>query len=402
MSSPIDPRLQRLLGGEHLASLRKRLRRRFERATRADTVERIRLDKLTADEYAALASLAGRSHRFSSSVQVDVRFVDAALQRAGIAASLRDALERLDGPIVHLAAARSRMQTLWASVINGCTHPDLVRWLKAPANLGLLKRLSNGDPSTAAHLCRRAEAVLQRLPASGITRAQLAAEVLGDAHALDSRQGTATVVLAVRRQAIGEESVRDIWANAGVLVNELARPALFLNLPTPEGKNCGRPPGEPTYASLRSLLRSPPSWVVAGRDVYVCENPNLVAIAADHWGPNCAPLACTDGMPAAAQRCLLSQLMRAGARLHYHADFDWPGVRIGNYLMREHGAQPWCFGAAQYEAAVRTAPRPGKPLEGLEVQASWDEGLTAAMRMHQLTIAEEAVAAVLLPDLEGR
>jgi hypothetical protein len=28
-------------------------------------------------------------------------------------------------------------------------------------------------------------------------------------------------------------------------------------------------------------------------------------------------------MPAAAQRCLLSQLAQAGAQLCYHGDFDW-------------------------------------------------------------------------------
>ena len=70
----------------------------------------------------------------------------------------------------------------------------------------------------------------------------------------------------------------------------------------------------------------------------VCENPNLVAIAADALGTRCAPLVCTDGMPAAAQRCLLSQLATAGAQTFYHGDFDWPGLHIGNYVMREYGA----------------------------------------------------------------
>ncbi|MBX9819785.1 MAG: DUF2399 domain-containing protein [Afipia birgiae] len=45
-------------------------------------------------------------------------------------------------------------------------------------------------------------------------------------------------------------------------------------------------------------MHSPPSWDGADRKVHVCENPNLVAIAADRWAPDCAPLVCTDGMPA--------------------------------------------------------------------------------------------------------
>ncbi len=292
--------------------------------------------------------------------------------------------------------------------------------------MGLLKRLARQHPSVAVQLCRRAEAVLQRLPAKGITRSQLAADVLGDAHALDNGQGTATLVLAIRRQVMlpehdknddtplepandgnpersnGAERDRDIWARAGVLVNELARPALFLNLPTSGVKSCCGPPGEPAYASLRSLLRSTPSWDVADRKVYVCENPNLLAIAADHWGRDCAPLVCTDGMPAAAQRCLLSQLAQARARLCYHGDFDWPGLRIGNHVMREHCAQPWRFGAPDYVAAVRTAPSLGQSLKGEAVEASWDETLTTAMQEHRVSIAEEALTASLLQDLDDR
>jgi uncharacterized protein (TIGR02679 family) len=182
----------------------------------------------------------------------------------------------------------------------------------------------------------------------------------------------------------------------------LARPALFLNLPTHEADSYGRPPGEPAYASLRSLLRAPPAWDVADREVYVCENPNLLAIAADRWGGDCAPLVCTDGMPAAAQRRLLSQLAQARARLCYHGDFDWPGVRIGNHVMREHGARPWRFGAADYAAAVRASPAVGQALTGKSVDALWDAALTALMRRHKISIAEEALAASLLQDLGRR
>jgi uncharacterized protein (TIGR02679 family) len=421
MSGPADLRLQRLLGGDHLGSLRKRLRRRFERAPLGKPVEHLRISGLSAEEHATLASLLGRPQRFSASLGIDVRLVDTALQQAGIAASLRDALERLDGPIVELAAARSRVQALWSDAIESCSHPDMVGLLRVPAGLGLLKRLARQDPAAAAELCRRAEAVVHRLPAHGITRAQLAADVLGDAHALDDGQGLATLVLAVRRRLTSltsrdedapmgmagdaepqqtAERARDIWAAAGVLVNELARPVLFLNLTVKGTQNRSR--GEPVYASLRSLLRSPPAWDVSGRAIHVCENPNLVAIAADCLGPECAPLICTDGMPGAAQRCLLSQLALAGAQLRYHGDFDWPGLRIANHVMREHRAQPWRFGAIDYLAAIQIATSRGQPLEGKAVEASWDETLTAAMQQHQMCIAEESLAASLLQDLHDR
>jgi uncharacterized protein (TIGR02679 family) len=425
MSSSTDPRLQRLLGGNHFALLRKRLRRHFERAPLDAVVESFRIGKLTIEEHAALASLLGRPLRYANSLQVDVRLVDAAFQNAGIASSLRDALERLDGPITNLATTRFTLQTQWSDVLGACANRELIGLLRAPAGIGLLKRLSRQSPLAALQLCHRVEAVLQRLPASGITRSQLAAEVLGDAHALDSGQPTATLVLAVWRQVIaqtyanndcvdieptedskmeldgGAERDRDVWAKAGVLVNELARPALFLNLPIRDAQDRDQLPGEPVYASLRSLLRSPPPWDVANRKVYVCENPNLVAIAADRWGSDCAPLVCTDGMPAAAQRCLLSQLAKARAQLCYHGDFDWPGIRIGNHVMREHGAQSWRFGAADYEAAVDGATGVGQTLTGKAARALWDEGLMAAMQRHRLSIAEEALAVSLLEDLKS-
>jgi uncharacterized protein (TIGR02679 family) len=433
MTDETDPRLQRLLGGEHLAALRKRLRQRFERAPLDEAVEYIRVGELSAEEHAALASLLGRPQRRSKSLQIDISRIDAVLRGAGIAVSLREALEKLDGPIPHRAEARLRLQTLWSGVVDGCGNPGLAGLLGTPSGTGLLKRLARQEPAAAARLCRHAEEVLRHLPARGATRSQLAADVLGDAHALDNGRGVAALVLAVWRQAAapgadaaalvidddggtvqesgdsadpeptgGAERARDTWARAGVLVNELARPALFLNLPTGEARSHRWPLGEPAYLSLRALLRSPPRWDVAGRSVFVCENPNLLAIAADHWGAGCAPLVCTDGMPAAAQRCLLSQLAQAGARLRYHGDFDWPGVRIGNHVMREHGAESWRFGAIDYLAAVQMAPGPAHTLAGTPVEASWDGALTLTMRERRVAIAEEAVAASLLQDLDDR
>ncbi|TIX01025.1 MAG: TIGR02679 family protein [Mesorhizobium sp.] len=417
MSDRVDPRLQRLLGGDHLGSLRKRLRQRFERAPLEGAVDQIRVVGLNPEEHAALAALLGRAPRRSKSLLIDVHRLDASLRNSGVAASLRDALEKLDGPILHLAGSRLRLQTLWSDVVDGCSHSGLVRLLLTPEGIGLLKRLARQDPAAAADLCRRAGEVLRHLPGKGMT------------HALDNGRGAAALVLAVWRQSApdaaasiaGEdeetvpesgdnvpgpvadgERIRDTWARAGVLVNELARPALFLNLPTNRTESHRWPAGEPAFASLRSLLRSPPRWDVAGRDVYVCENPNLLAIAADRWGADCAPLVCTDGMPAAAQRCLLAQLALGGARLRYHGDFDWPGLRIGNQVMREHRAEPWRFGTVDYIAAVRTAPSLAHSLEGKVAEASWDGALTLAMREHRVAIAEEALAASLLQDLDDR
>lgn len=89
----------------------------------------------------------------------------------------------------------------------------------------------------------------------------------------------------------------------------------------------------------------------------------------------------------------------AGAELHFHVDFDWGGLRIGNVLL-EHvpAALPWRMGVADYERAV-TQRRGVLELVGSPVQACWETGLDAALRRHGVAVLEEQVLADLLSDL---
>jgi uncharacterized protein (TIGR02679 family) len=411
MSQAVEERLGRLLGGDDLAGLRGRLRRHFEWAPPDAPPGTIRLGEVSPREYEVLASLMGRPMRQANSILVDIEAIDVALRRAGIASSLKAALELLDGPITHLPTARAEALSRWASVVQGARHPDLVRLLQTARGQGLLKRLAKQDPTTADRLRDRADLVLHHLPVKGRPRAQIAAEVLGDAHGLDSGLPAATLVLAVLRQQevkgsealetdlLEEERDRTVWARVGVLVNELAKPALFLNMPTQDGATFAAQAGEPAYASLYTLVRSPPALAVAGRTVYTCENANIVAIAADQLGPRCSPLVCTDGMPAAAQRTLLTRLAKAGATLMYHGDFDWPGLSIANFVIRFFGAQPWRLSASDYAAhAINPS---GQRLTGKPIPASWEAALAPAMEARGLAIPEEAIAATLLHDLKN-
>ena len=446
MSGPGDARLQRLLGGLALAALRERLRRRYQGLPAGAVPAPLRLAGLQAHEHAALAGLLGRPASPAASMLVDLAQIDAALQRAGLGASLRDALEQLDGPIGDPAGARAQLQAGWAALLAATQPPQLASLLGQPAGAALFKRLARQPGPAAIALLQQAGTVVQRLPAAGVARAALAAQTLGDAHALDRGAPVATLVLAALRRAgtavavdqvldqalegqdlavagladpvpgvagdaaappqaapantaQADERDRDIWASAGVLVNALARPALALNLPLAGGHCLSA--GEPLYLSLRQLLRAPPAWGLAGQVVFVCENPNLVAMAADLLGATCAPLVCTDGMPAAAQRCLLQQLVAAGATLHYHGDFDWPGLQIANQVRRLCGAadrwQPWRLCAADYQHACHISA--GRPLQGPLVAATWDSTLAAAMQTAGRAIDEEALAECLLADL---
>jgi uncharacterized protein (TIGR02679 family) len=400
MTSTIDERLVRLLGGVELSDLRARLRRRYELGPADGTLASIQVGKLNQTERAALASLVGRKGGVAASITIDVNAVDRALSDAGIAPSLRTALELLDGPIVHRETELNRIRDSWASVLAGCSHTDLIAYLSSPVNFGVLKRLSGNQPDSASLICRQTEDILRELPAVGVPRAQIAAELLGDAHGLDSARPVATLTLAVLRSRSSTDTGddRDTWAAVGILVNELARPALFLNVPY-----SGLPvsPGEPQYASLRLLARRPLGWAVASRPILVCENPNLVAILADQLGTACPPVVCVDGHLGAAQRTILKQLKESGADLRYHGDYDWPGISIANYVIAKYGAVPWHFSAADYVAAAKSAPQLAIPLSGRPVIASWDADLTTAMIKTGIKIEEEAIAEWII-DLLGK
>ncbi|MGN8157945.1 TIGR02679 family protein [Salinisphaera sp. RV14] len=394
---PVDgERLHRLLGGPELAGLRQRLRKRY--AAAETPVDGFTLGQLTAAERDALTGLLGRRRSNQRSLRLSHDKLDQALRAAELADNLRQALECLDGPIVDTRTARERADRAWAEVFAAPTHAALAETLAERRTQGLLKRLAGRDVDTARRLIAQAEAVLARLPAPGIARARLAADALGDAHGLDAGQPVATLVRRTLDGARQFERVRDLWAQYGVLVNELAKPVAVLNL---QASGAGvadrlittaREAGAPLHLSLRLLARNPPLWR-PGQTVHVCENPEVLAAAADALAADSAPLVCIDGQLSAAPRTLLDQLARAGCDFVYHGDFDWPGLTIANGIMARYGARPWRYRAADY------TPTDGPPLTGEPVEARWDDALAARMKATGVAVHEESQLDRLLADL---
>ena len=261
-------RLQRLLGGEELASLRMRLRARYERGT---TPDQFTLTDLANHERRVLAGLLGRRAVAAGSMRLRHCELDAALAHAGIAASLRHALEcrvRLlrRARRTDRRAERSARKQSWEMAFSAVEEPRLATLVAGVAGAALIKRLSASDPQCAQALLAEAGRVLSHLPGRGMSRARLAADALGDSHGLDNGRAVATIVLRACAadpsidvvDATGlqnaEESSRERWARLGVTVNELALPALCLNLPI-TGTDPASPAGEPLHLSLRRLLR---------------------------------------------------------------------------------------------------------------------------------------------------
>lgn len=416
------PRLEALLGGDELAWLRERVRHRVEQGGRVSGV--VRLSDPSPAQRAALDRLLGRRPSAGTHVSASLEAIDGLLRAARACEGLVAGVAALDGPLRDRRAERAARAAAWARVLDAALAAaeaewgaDAVwtrSWLAELAQTGLLRRLAP-DPSAADALLAQAQAVLAALPGGGATIAGLAARVLGDSHALDDGRPLATVVLKgvqhrggraePGRLPLGEER-RALWAAVGVVGDELSSTVLTLGLRG--GRSYGREvtltdntlrlhaeAGEPLRLTLSQLVRHRPGLrLLAGGTVFVCENPAVVAAAARRPGTACAPLLCVEGQPSAAAQTLLRQLAGAGARLAYHGDFDWPGLRIGWFVIERFSAVPWRFETADY----LTAP-PGPKLHGRPATAPWDADLAPAMSTRGTAVHEEQMLDVLLSDL---
>jgi uncharacterized protein (TIGR02679 family) len=207
---------------------------------------------------------------------------------------------------------------------------------------------------------------------------------------------------------VGADARRAAWAAVGVHLDELSSLVLCLGLPgdtrTALGKVLAaqREAGQPAVLTLRQL-RCHDNALSAG-PVRVCENPVVIAAAADELGGRCPPLVCVGGQPSAAVWRLLDLLGAGGATFHYHGDFDWGGVRIAG-AVRQRADQgrwlPWRYDRDAYEAALALAgPAGALPrLAGDPALTPWDPGLADAMSRHGVRVEEELSLDALLADL---
>lgn len=402
-------RLRALLDAPDASWIVERLRTRIARG--AGLAGTIALQNPTEAQRATIARMFGRPTPRGRTLSIDLGDLDTLLRRGEICDGVAHAVELLVGHVTDERAVREAVERRWEKVFDdaGSHRADVEGWLADLRATGLLRRVANGDAERARGLLDSAIALADRLPARGVSLAELAASVTGDSHALDAGEplGTIALRLAARvgaRRGMEEENdarPRDIWASVGVLCDELSAPVLVLNLVAATTTATGRAlaihaeAGEPCRLSVRQLLRDPPQFRRLGRAaIHVCENPSVVSSAADRLGAASAPLVCVEGQPRTAARLLLTQLANSGARLVYHGDFDWGGLRIGNVVIGRCDAEPWRFSTADYVATTG-----GRPLEGRPVDATWDAGLADVMRAAARAVHEEQVMNDLLSDL---
>ena len=415
-----DTRLHRLLGGESVAWLVQRARDRLEAGR--PLAGPVTLTGATVEQRRAVERLTGRPPRSGTSLSVSLPEVDRVLRESGAApGGLAEAVVRLTGPLRDRDRDRMDTAAAWAAAFAPLDdavagRAELAGWRAWLDVTGVVRRLAP-SPGVARPLLDQVAAVLRRLPARAVPIGRLAAECCGDAHALDDGRPAGTLALSAVRALAGlpfaaevsADSRRTAWACVGVHLDDLSSLVLCLGLPGDTRTALGRllalhrETGQPAMLTLRQL-RGHDEALSAGL-VRVCENPVVVAAAAEELGSRCPPLVCVGGQPSAAGWRLLDLLAAGGAEFRYHGDFDWGGVRIAVAVRQRVGQgrsrwRPWRYDAGAYEAAA-AVPAAGRlpRLAGEPVATPWDPGLAAAMARHAVRIEEELSLDSLLADL---
>lgn len=429
-ADPGPTRVPRSLLGEGVRPVWEAVRQRLEtRGT--DNRGRVQLPELDRDARLTLRGLLERPPGRT----IDLAALERALQRLGVGADLPAALAALGVPVSAASVERRehRRQRQDArdaarDAASSWSVPWAPAWIDEVITAGLLR---DRDAAGAVGLVDAVRAVLDHLgvigPTAGrspaatdgvpLARADLAAGVLGDAHALDRGRTLEAATVRAIRHAVGHEIVGDDpWSAVGVHPDLVSGAALtwglpLLDLPVPD-RVSDRARGARSAGSLADLveratalgvplhltamaLRRSEVAVAPGTAVLAAENPRVVEAAAERRLP--VGVVCTNGNPSFTVRVLVEHLLRSGARVLYHGDIDTPGLAICARMQRL-GAVPWRMTAAEYRMALAAADADGVvlPLEPVAPGPTpWDPELRELFDVERRIVHEER----LLDDL---
>lgn len=364
-------------------------------------------------ERQALAALLGRP-TVRDRQRVDLAELDRRLRERSGVGGLLAALtavtgrEPQDRPArrAEREAAREGPLALAAELVR---EPWAHDWVAGLRRTGVLTGRADAE-----QVVRDAARVLGELPAPGaarhtVSRVELGARLLGDAHALDRGTMLDHVVLRALAAATGRPDVpasargrEELWAAVGVAPDLVSRTCLVLGLRVDGRSGLARrldaaaEEGDPMHVTDWDLRRAGPLAPAAGTRVLVCENPRVLEAVAERGAGGWA-VVCTSGEPNLVVDQVLGALALAGVELRYHGDLDWAGLALAERAVARHGVRPWRMCVDDYLAGL-TAGAPA--LTGVPVEPSWDLELGPAMRRHGRAVHEEAVLGELLDALE--
>lgn len=370
---------------------------------------RLRVPTMSSPAKLALKALIGRP----VGMTIDLASLEAGFRRLEIGDDLAGALARLGHDISTEPARRraERAQRQEArrgarAIAAGWPEPWAPAWINEVIRAGILRGFDQGQ---VRNLLQQVRAVLDHIgqdAAAPVSRVELAARVLGSAHALDTGTRVERAVARALAHRIDAGDYRELWAQAGVHFDLTSAPALTWALPLSD--RCGlarvaagaRDAGIPLHLS-RLALEAYPATVPTGSRVLVVENPRLVEAAAQLRAVT--PIISTNGQPSSTVLLLLTQLLRGGAELRYHGDFDAAGLAICERLMRL-GLRPWRMGAADYLAALAAADAEGTELP-IETDACgstpWDVSLRGIFDRERRIVHQERLLHRLITKTTG-
>ena len=392
--------LARLLRGDDFERLLSRARSRLEREPDALRVARTSLRDPTPGERRAVGGLLGR--RFSgATVTVSLLELDQALVE-GTGRGLLDWLTELGGPLRDRPAEERARREAIAAALERVSESALaserwfVDWIEELQG-GTLTRLVGEQALARLH---RAVLLLECLPADDVPIALFASDHAGGTKELD---GTPLERLVLRGLALragvdrpsNAEERRELWGRFGVVPDDLAAHVLVLNLPATGGGvvdeflRVGARAGVPLRLTLHQLVHHAPT--LRNDDVFVCENPAILRMAAERLGPRCAPLIATEGRASTAFWRLMAMV---SGRVFARGDFDKEGLEIAGAVLERTSGHPWRFDLTTYLDTRRVNERVPERLP----DTPWDPGLARAMA-GQCRVEEEELLETLLGDL---
>ncbi len=355
----------------------------------------------------------------SSTLRYDLVKLGAALSFAQLPSDWNEILTALHGPVPDekLASQAKRLawQHFWSQVTsllgaNAFLHCD--EWLESLRRDGSLRRHCKGDTEIGVKMLLTATRLLQALPLlEERPLTSVAAEFCGSSHALDAGTPLSTLVLRglalrfERPMPARSDQRRDLWAAVGVICDDLSAPVLTFNLGLRGDSSLCQLIAmtsadlQPVYLTTRMLWAADWSRIICPQEVYVCENPTIISLAATQLGNRCPPIICVNGEPCHAARRIMRLLCDAGCSLWYHGDFDWAGIAIAERIFTEFGAKPWLFDLDAYEEAM---PLESRHLTGTPIPTPWAPALSITMQNHGKAYDEERLADFLINALSQR
>lgn len=402
MTQAQHTRLSEVLGGDALAWLRKRLRDRIARGD--DIGANARLANPNSVERQAIERLLGIPGKTGKHLTVRISDLEYIVTNLGFD-SLQSALELLDGPIISRAEMKAQEDVAWKDLLDEYRddlskaggHSDAIDSLLMG---GCLRRISKQNQDVARDLLSQALKVVRRLrtlheQGERVCRAALSAEIFGDSHALDSGQPVVTILKAVHDMSECDDVA--FWSQVSIECDATTSSVLVLNARFKGGDlanalNLYAEAGEPCRITLNTIDRG---LIPDCESVFVCENPSVLGEASRRYASKAKPMICTEGQPSIACQRLLGLLSEQDTSIHYHGDFDWGGIRIGNFVHRLCGGfVPW-----QYNAVDYLAIEGGFDLAREDTDALWDTELCTRMRERAVGVHEEMILDRLLADL---